>query len=374
MNAKDLGEFHGEIQGASEFCAKNTGKIQSTGEFSSEIQNSRREFVKNSGKLALASAALGAMGATSLLANSGKTAQNSKASQNATNSTKGAKMLYTTLNNGIKMPILGYGTYQIPNSEAQRCVEDALSVGYRLIDTAQAYVNEEAIGAALKSAMKGGVKRDELFIETKLWISHTNEKDAFKAFDMSLKKLGLDYIDLYVIHQPYNDSYGAWRAMSKLYKDKKIRAIGVSNFYADKITDFCLFNDIKPAVNQIELHPFFQKVDEQKINNDLSVAVQSWASFAEGQNDIFKNELLSQIGKKYGKTPAQVILRWLIERNVIVIPKTTRIERMRENFAVFDFALSADDKAKIATLDTNKTLFIDHRDPERIKWLANYKA
>lgn len=161
--------------------------------------------------------------------------------------------------------------------------------------------------------------------------------------------------------------------MSKLYKEGKIRAIGVSNFYADKITDFCTFNDIKPAVNQIELHPFFQKVDEQKINNDLSVAVQSWASFAEGQNGIFKNELLSQIGKKYGKTPAQVILRWLIERNVIVIPKTTRIERMRENFAVFDFALSADDKAKIATLDTNKTLFIDHRDPERIKWLANYK-
>ena len=290
------------------------------------------------------------------------------------NSTQGAKMLYTTLNNGVKMPILGYGTYQIPNSEAQRCVEDALSVGYRLIDTAQAYANEQAIGEALKSAMKGGIKRDELFIETKLWISHANEKDAFKAFETSLKKLGLDYIDLYIIHQPYNDSYGAWRAMSKLYKEGKIRAIGVSNFYADKITDFCTFNDIKPAVNQIELHPFFQKVDEQKINNDLSVAVQSWASFAEGQNGIFKNELLSQIGKKYGKTPAQVILRWLIERNIIAIPKTTRIERMRENFAVFDFALSADDKAKIATLDTNKTLFIDHRDPERIKWLANYKV
>ena len=389
MNAKDLGEFHAEIQGVNEICALQDTK---------QIQNAkRRDFVKNSGKLALASAVVGAMGATSLLANSGANLSlaknssansnsnltknsgansansNSVASKNTKNSNKGAKMLYTTLNNGIKMPILGYGTYQIPNSEAQRCVEDALSVGYRLIDTAQAYVNEEAIGAALKSAMKGGIKRDELFIETKLWISHTNEKDAVKAFDMSLKKLGLDYIDLYIIHQPYNDSYGAWRAMSKLYKDKKIRAIGVSNFYADKITDFCLFNDIKPAVNQIELHPFFQKVDEQKINNDLSVAVQSWASFAEGQNGIFKNELLSQIGKKYGKTPAQVILRWLIERNVIVIPKTTRIERMRENFAVFDFALSADDKAKIATLDTNKTLFIDHRDPERIKWLANYK-
>lgn len=389
----DTSEFHSKnaLKSVSEICALQDTK---------QIQNAkRRDFVKNSGKFALASVALGAMASVSpLLANSGanlslaknsstnsnsnltknsganSTNSNSVASKNTKNSNKGAKMLYTTLNNGVKMPILGYGTYQIPNSEAQRCVEDALSVGYRLIDTAQAYANEQAIGEALKSAMKGGIKRDELFIETKLWISHTNEKDAFKAFETSLKKLGLDYIDLYVIHQPYNDTYGAWRAMSKLYEEGKIRAIGVSNFYADKITDFCAFNDIKPAVNQIELHPFFQKVDEQKINNDLSVAVQSWASFAEGQNGIFKNELLSQIGKKYGKTPAQVILRWLIERNVIVIPKTTSIERMRENFAVFDFALSADDKAKIATLDTNKTLFIDHRDPERIKWLANYKV
>lgn len=389
----DTSEFHSKnaIKSVSEICALQDTK---------QIQNAkRRDFVKNSGKFALASVALGAMASISpSLANSGANLSlaknsstnsnsnltknsgansansNSVASKNTKNSNKGAKMLYTTLNNGVKMPILGYGTYQIPNSEAQRCVEDALSVGYRLIDTAQAYANEQAICEALKSAMKGGIKRDELFIETKLWISHTNEKDAFKAFETSLKKLGLDYIDLYVIHQPYNDSYGAWRAMSKLYKEGKIRAIGVSNFYADKITDFCTFNDIKPAVNQIELHPFFQKLGEQKINNDLSVAVQSWASFAEGQNGIFKNELLSQIGKKYGKTPAQVILRWLIERNVIAIPKTTRIERMRENFAVFDFALSADDKAKIATLDTNKTLFIDHRDPERIKWLANYKA
>ncbi|QLI04614.1 aldo/keto reductase [Candidatus Campylobacter infans] len=389
----DTSEFHSKnaLKSVSEICALQDTK---------QIQNAkRRDFVKNSGKFALASVALGAMASVSpLLANSGTNLSlaknsstnsnsnltknsgangansNSVASKNTTHSNKGAKMLYTTLNNGVKMPILGYGTYQIPNSEAQRCVEDALSVGYRLIDTAQAYANEQAIGEALKSAMKGGIKRDELFIETKLWISHTNEKDAFKAFETSLKKLGLDYIDLYVIHQPYNDTYGAWRAMSKLYKEGKIRAIGVSNFYADKITDFCAFNDIKPAVNQIELHPFFQKVGEQKINNDLSITVQSWASFAEGQNGIFKNELLSQIGKKYGKTPAQVILRWLIERNVIVIPKTTSIERMRENFAVFDFALSADDKAKIATLDTNKTLFIDHRDPERIKWLANYKA
>ena len=278
------------------------------------------------------------------------------------------------LNNGVKMPILGYGTYQIPNNEVQRCVEDALSVGYRLIDTAQAYANEEGIGAAIKTALNGGIKRNELFIETKLWISHTNQKDALNAFDLSCKKLGVDYVDLYIIHQPYNDTYGAWRAMSELHKEGKIRAIGVSNFYPDTITDFCMFNDIKPAINQIELHPFFQKVDEQKINNDLGIAVQSWASFAEGQNSIFTNKVLKSIGEKYGKTPAQVILRWLIERNIAVIPKTTRLERMKENFAVFDFKLTQEDRAKIAKLDTGKTQFIDHRDPERVKWLANYKA
>ena len=278
------------------------------------------------------------------------------------------------LNNGVKMPILGYGTYQIPNNEVQRCVEDALSVGYRLIDTAQAYANEEGIGAAIKTALNGGIKRDELFIETKLWISHANQKDALKAFDLSCKKLGVDYVDLYIIHQPYNDTYGAWRAMSKLHKEGKIRAIGVSNFYPDTITDFCMFNDITPAINQIELHPFFQKVDEQKINNDLGIVVQSWASFAEGQNSIFTNKVLKSIGEKYGKTTAQVILRWLIERNIAVIPKTTRLERMKENFAVFDFKLTQEDRAKIAKLDTGKTQFIDHRDPERVKWLANYKA
>lgn len=323
----------------------------------------RREFVKNSSKLALAGVAVGAVGAISgispLLAKETKNAK------------KGTTMQTIKLSNGVKMPILGYGTYQIPNNQAQRCVEDAISVGYRLIDTAQAYANEEAIGAGLKTAMKGGVKREDLFIETKLWISHANEKDALKAFDTSLKKLGVDYIDLYLIHQPFNDTYGAWRAMSKLHKEGKIRAIGVSNFYADKITDFCLFNDIKPAVNQIELHPFFQKVDEQKINNDLGVAVQSWGSFAEGKNDMFNNKVLKSIGEKYGKTPAQVILRWLIERNVIVIPKTTRKARMEENIAVFDFKLNADDRAKIAKLDTGKTLFIDHRDPKMVSFLAN---
>ena len=282
-------------------------------------------------------------------------------------------MEYLELNNGVKMPILGYGTYQIPNNEAQRCVEDALTVGYRLIDTAQMYGNERGIGNALKTAIRGTIKREDIFITTKLSAPKSiNEKDTLKVFENSLKKLGVDYVDLYLIHLPYNDSYGAWRAMSKLYKDKKIRAIGVSNFYADKITDFCAFNEIKPAVNQIEMHPLFQKVDEQKINNDLGVAVQSWASFAEGKSGMFSNKVLKSIGEKYGKTPAQVILRWLIERKVVVIPKTTRKARMEENFAVFDFKLTADDKAKIAKLDKNKSLFIDHRDPKMIHLLANH--
>ncbi len=326
----------------------------------------RREFIKNSAKLGAAISAVAGISPLLAKSNSNK------------NSNKGAKMQTITLKNGVlkpvSMPILGYGTYQIPNSEAQRCVEDAIGVGYRLIDTAQAYANEEGIGNALKTAMKGGIKREDLFIETKLWISHTNESAALTAFEASCKKLGVDFIDLYILHQPYNDSYGAWRAMVRLLREGRIRAIGVSNFYPDKLTDFATFNDIKPAINQIELHPFFQKIDEQKLNENLGVTVQSWASFAEGQNNLFKNEVLAQIGKKYGKTPAQVVLRWLIERGIVVIPKTTRKARMEENFSVFDFKLSADDKVKIAALDTGKTLFLDHRDPEKIKWLAGYKS
>ena len=326
----------------------------------------RRKFIGDSAKI------VGAVAVASALPLMAKDSKPSDSNKNVAK--KGATMEYLELNNGVKMPILGYGTYQIPNNEVQRCVEDALSVGYRLIDTAQAYANEEGIGAAIKNAIRGGIKREELFIETKLWISHANEKDALKAFEASCKKLGVDYVDLYIIHQPFNDTYGAWRAMSKLYKEGKIRAIGVSNFYADKITDFCAFNDIKPAINQIEMHPLFQKVDEQKINNDLGVVVQSWASFAEGKSGMFSNKVLKAIGQKYGKTPAQVILRWLIERKVVVIPKTTRKARMEENFAVFDFKLTADDKAKIAKLDTGKTQFLDHRDPQTINFLANYKA
>lgn len=278
-----------------------------------------------------------------------------------------------TLNNGVKMPILGFGTFQIPQNEAQKCVEDALSVGYRLIDTAASYGNERGVGAAIKHALNGGLRREDIFVETKLWITSANESAALGAFEASLGRLGLDYIDCYLIHQPFNDTYGAWRAMSRLLAEGRIRAIGVSNFYADKITDFCHFNAIKPALNQVEMHPFFQKIAEEKVNNDLGVAVQSWGSFAEGKNGLFENETLKNIGAKYGKTPAQVALRWLIERGVAVIPKTTQKTRMEENFAVFDFALDSADKAQIAALDGGKTLFIDHRDEKMVRWLANYK-
>lgn len=282
-------------------------------------------------------------------------------------------LILNTLNGGVKMPILGYGVFQIEPKEAQRCVEDALSVGYRSIDTAQSYFNEAEVGAALTNALKGGaIKREELFITTKLWISHANEKDVNKAFETSLKKLGLEYLDLYLIHQPYNDVYGAWRAMSKLHKEGRIRAIGVSNFYPDKISDFALFNEIKPAINQIELHPFYQKEYEQQINAEFGVATQSWASFAEGKNDMFNNPVLKQIAQKHDKSVAQVILRWLTQRQIVVIPKTTKLARMQENFNVFDFTLNSTDLSAIKSLDTNKTLFIDHRDVERVKWLVDY--
>lgn len=245
-----------------------------------------------------------------------------------------------TLNNGVKMPILGYGVFQIEPKDTQRCVEDALEVGYRLIDTAAAYRNEEGVGAALKAS---GLKREEFFITTKLWIDDTSESKATQAFEKSLKNLGLDYIDLYLIHQPYNDVYGAWRSLGRFYNEGRIKALGVSNFMPDRITDFCLHNAIKPSINQIELHPFYQKHHTQKLNADLGVQVASWASFAEGQNGIFSNAILKNIGAKYGKTPAQVILRWLIERKIPAIPKTTHKERMRENFNVFDFKLDTDD-------------------------------
>ena len=248
-------------------------------------------------------------------------------------------MQYLTLNDGNKMPILGYGVYQVEPAEAQRCVEDAISVGYRLIDTAQSYRNEEGVGAAVKMAIAGGVKREELFITTKLWVSDVSEDRALKAF--------------------------------RLKKEGRIRSIGVSNFYADRIVDLCENSGVIPAVNQLECHPFFQREALKRVLDGYGIAFESWASFAEGKNDIFKNAVLSGIGEKYGKSSAQVILRWLIQRGIVVIPKSVKIERMKQNFDIFDFTLAPDDMAAIAALDTGKTLFFDHRDAERVKWIIH---
>ncbi len=274
-----------------------------------------------------------------------------------------------TLANGVVMPLLGFGTFQIAPQDTQKCVEEALSVGYRHIDTASAYQNEAQVGAAIKISK---IVRKELFITTKLWISDMSEEGAKKAFEKSLRDLALDYVDLYLLHMPYGDVYGAWRTLSRFYKEGRIKALGVSNFMPDKITDFCLNNELMPVINQIELHPFLQKQDIQAINEALGVRVASWASFAEGQNGIFDNEILKSIGEKYSKTPAQVVLRWLTQRGIPVIPKAIRKERMRENINVFDFSLDSSDMEAIAKLDENKTYFINHRDVESVKFLFNY--
>lgn len=276
-------------------------------------------------------------------------------------------MEYVVLNNGVKMPILGFGVYQVTDQqECEDAVYNAIKAGYRLIDTAKVYGNEEAVGKAIK---RSGVAREELFITTKLWVEDVNYEGAKKAFQESLDRLGLDYIDLYLIHQPYNDVYGAWRAMTELYREGKIKAIGVSNFYADRIMDFALNNEVVPAINQIETHPFNQQIEEQKIMEELGVQIQSWGPFAEGKNDIFNNEILKTIGEKYNKSVAQVVLRWLVQRNVVVIPKSVRPERIAENINVFDFKLSEDEMNEITKLDTKETLFFSHRDPQMVKWL-----
>lgn len=273
------------------------------------------------------------------------------------------------LNNGVVMPILGLGVYQITDyQECKNTVLDALKIGYRSIDTAAIYKNEEAVGEAIKES---GINREDLFITTKLWIKDAGYDSAKKAFELSLKKLQVDYLDLYLIHQPYGDIYGSWKAMEELYKEGKIRAIGVSNFHPDRLMDLIVHNEIIPAVNQIETHPFFQRNNDQKFLKENDVQIESWASFAEGKNDIFHNEILSKIGEKYNKSVAQVILRWLVQRDVVVIPKSVKKERLEENFNVFDFDLSLDDMSLIASLDKNESLFFDHRDPERIKWLSN---
>ena len=280
-------------------------------------------------------------------------------------------MKYVTLNNGVKMPILEFGVFQIDDmKECEEAVYNALKAGYRLIDTAAAYGNEEAVGRAIK---RSGIPREEIFVTTKLWVSDANYEKAKLAFETSLKKLDLEYIDLYLIHQPFNDVYGAWRAMTELYKEGKIKAIGVSNFYPDRLVDFIMNNEVVPAVNQVETHPFNQQVKANEIMKEYGVQIESWGSFAEGKNGIFANEILSEIGKKYNKSVAQVILRWLIQRDVVVIPKSVRKERIEENFNVFDFELNSEDMEKISELDKKESLFLNHDDVEIVKWLNGRK-
>lgn len=272
------------------------------------------------------------------------------------------------LNNGVEMPILGFGVFQVNNlDECERSVMDAIETGYRLIDTAQSYQNEEAVGNAIK---KSGVARGDLFLTTKLWIQSNGYEGAKKAFESSLRKLQVDYLDLYLMHQPYGDVYGEWRAMQDLYKEGKVRAIGVCNFHPDRLMDLIVHNKIKPAINQIETHPFHQQVDAQKFLKENRIQIESWGPFAEGKNNIFHNELLGSIAKKYNKSIAQVILRWLTERGIIVIPKSVHKERIEENFNIFDFELNTGDMETIKTLDTKASLFFDHRDPVMVKQLG----
>lgn len=272
------------------------------------------------------------------------------------------------LNNGVQMPLLGFGVFQIADlAECERVVTDALSAGYRLLDTAASYGNEEAVGNAIK---RSGVPREDLFITTKLWINDAGYDKTRRAFDRSMKRLQLETLDLYLIHQPIGDVYGAWRAMEELTHEGRIRAIGVSNFHPDRLMDFIMHEEIKPAVNQIETHPFHQQVEAQKFLQQNGVQAESWGPFAEGKNDIFGNALLQSIGEKHRKSVAQVVLRWLTQRAVVAIPKSVRKERMAENFTIFDFELTDDEMRSIATLDTGKSSFFDHRDPAMVRWLS----
>lgn len=275
------------------------------------------------------------------------------------------------LNNGVKMPILGFGVFQVPDlAECEASVVEAIKAGYRLIDTAASYLNEEAVGKAIK---RSGVPREELFITTKLWVQDASYEGAKQAFETSLQKLGLDYLDLYLIHQPFGDVHGAWRAMEELYKAGRIKAIGVSNFAPDRLMDFLVQHEVKPAVNQVETHPFHQQVAEQQFMVDNGVQIEAWGPFAEGKNDLFHNELLHGIATKYRKSVAQVVLRWLTQRGVVAIPKSVKPERMAENFNSLDFELSPEDMQAITTLDTKASLFFDHRDPNMVKYISERK-
>lgn len=275
------------------------------------------------------------------------------------------------LNNGVEMPVLGFGVFQVPDPvECERAVMDAIQTGYRLIDTAASYGNEASVGKAIKSS---GVPREEFFITTKVWIQSYGYEGTKQSFERSLKRLGVDYLDLYLVHQPLGDVYGTWRAMQELYKEGKIRAIGVSNFQPDRLMDLIVHNEIVPAVNQIETHPFQQQIETKKFLEEYNIQTESWGPFAEGKNNIFSNGLLLSVATKYKKSIAQVILRWLIQRNIIAIPKSVRKERMEENFSIFDFELCAADMQAIKTLDTKTSSFFDHRDPVMVKMLGEYK-
>ncbi|MEN2399404.1 aldo/keto reductase [Flavobacterium sp. MC2016-06] len=275
------------------------------------------------------------------------------------------------LNNGVEMPILGFGVFQMQDqAECEQAVLDAIDTGYRLIDTAASYMNEQAVGNAIK---KSSVPREALFITTKLWVSDAGYENTKKAFQKSLDLLQLDYLDLYLIHQPYGDIYGSWRAMQELYQEGRVKAIGVSNFHPDRVMDLIANTGFIPAVNQIETHPFHQQTETQEFLKQNNVQIESWGPFAEGKNDIFKNDLLVNIAQKYNKSTAQVIVRWLTQRGVVTIPKSVRKERMAENFNIFDFELAQEDMTAIQTLDTNASLFFDHRDPNMVKWLSERK-
>ena len=279
-------------------------------------------------------------------------------------------MEHRILNNGVEMPVLGFGVYQVEETVCEQCVCDAIAAGYRSIDTASAYLNERAVGRAIR---RSGVPREELFITTKLWVQDAGYESAKRAFAKSLERLQLDYLDLYLIHQPFGDVYGSWRAMEELYREGAVRAIGVSNFQPDRLVDLILHNEVVPAVNQVETHPFCQQTEAAAVMASEGVQIESWAPFAEGRNNLFGNGTLVSLAAKYRKSVAQVVLRWLIQRGVVVIPKSVRPERMAENIDVFDFHLAPEDMALIATLDTRRSCFLSHRDPETVKRLGTMK-
>jgi len=273
-----------------------------------------------------------------------------------------------TLNNGVRMPIAGFGVFQIPDpAECERSVVDAIDAGYRLIDTAASYLNEAAVGRGLRAS---GVPRNELFITSKLWVQDAGYERTQQAIDASLRRLHLDYLDLYLIHQPYGDVHGSWRAMEEAYQAGKLRAIGVSNFHSDRLMDLMAFNTVPPAVNQIEVNPFHQQAESVAFMREQGVQAEAWAPFAEGRNQLFENAVLLEIGRKHGKSIGQVVLRWVVQRDIVALAKSVRKERMAENLAIFDFALDEDDMARIATLETGQSRFFSHRDPAIVKWMS----